>query len=240
MCRERRAVRPVAPKPTDKRVWASVERSMSEVLDEVFAEAARRDPKRERTWVMLVDGLEGQLSEVDAAIKRHKAKVIVVQDFVHVLEYLWKAAWCLHREGDVAAEAWVQVHALDILRGKVSDVAAGMRRSATRRGLSQADRKPIDTCADYLLKNRERFDYSRALKLGLPIASGVIEGACRHLVKHRMECSGARWSLKGAEAVLRLRALRMSGDWDEYVAFHKRAERQRNYPAPYAQTRLAA
>lgn len=240
MIAEEKADRAPQPKPSDKRVWASVERSPSDVLDEAFAEARRRDPKGERTWVMLVDGHRGQLGEVYAAIERHKARVIVVQDFVHVLEYLWEAVWCLYEEGDVAAEIWVREHALDILRGKVSDVAAGMRRSATRRGLSQKERKPLDTCAEYLLKNRERLNYAEALKQGLPIATGVVEGACRHLVKHRMECSGARWSLQGAEAVLQLRALRMSGDWDAYVAFHKQAERRRNYPAPYAELPKAA
>jgi hypothetical protein len=224
------ALRPAAPKPVNKRVWASVQHTVAEVLDEAFAEAKRRDPEGERAWVMLVDGQEEQLRQVYAAIERHEAEVIVIQDFVHVLEYLWQAAWCLHKEGDPAAEQWVQLHAIDILKGKSSDVAAGMRRSATRRDLSQSERQPLDKCAEYLLKNRERLDYARALRGGLPIATGVIEGACRHLVKQRMECSGARWSLTGAEAVLRLRALRMSGDWDEYIDFHKREEGLRNYP----------
>lgn len=227
---EPNASREAPPKPTDKRVWASVERSMAQVLDDVFEEARRRDPSGQRTWVMLVDGLEEQLRQVYAAVERHGAEVIVVQDFIHVLEYLWQAAWCLHEEGDPAAERWVQQHAIDILEGKSSDVAAGMRRSATRRDLSQSQRAPLDKCAEYLLKNRERLKYAHALQEGLPIATGVVEGACRHLVKQRMECSGARWSLQGAEAVLRLRALHMSGDWDDYVEFHKRQERQRNYP----------
>ncbi|MGH7743526.1 MAG: ISKra4 family transposase [Steroidobacteraceae bacterium] len=230
------ASRPAPPKPVNKRVWASVQHTPAEVLNEAFAEAKRRDPQGERSWVMLVDGQEEQLRQVYAAIERHEAEVTVIQDFVHVLEYLWQAAWCLHKEADPAAERWVQLHAIDILQGKSSDVAAGMRRSATRRDLSQSERKPLDTCAEYLLKNRERLDYAPALRGGLPIATGVVEGACRHLVKHRMECSGARWSLAGAEAVLRLRALRMSGDWDEYLKFHKSQERLRNYP----EERLAA
>jgi len=230
------ASRPTAPKPQNKRVWASVEHAPSEVLDEAFAEAQRRDPKAQKTWVMLVDGLEEQLRQVYAAIERHDADVLVIQDFIHVLEYLWSATWCLHNEGDPAAEAWVKRQATALLEGKASDVAAGMRRSATWRGLSQKKREPIDTCAEYLLKNRERLRYDLALKKGLPIATGVVEGACRHLVKQRMECSGARWSLQGAEAVLRLRALRMSGDWDEYLAFHQDQERLRNYP----EQRLAA
>jgi hypothetical protein len=80
-----------------------------------------------------------------------------------------------------------------------------------------------------LLKNKERFDYATALANGWPIATGIIEGACRHLVKDRMDLTGARWSLDGAEAVLRLRSLRTSGDFEEYMAFHHRQERQRNY-----------
>ncbi len=104
-----------------------------------------------------------------------------------------------------------------------------MRRSATRQGLSQAARAPVDKCTDYLLKNKERFDYATALANGWPIATGIIEGACRHLVKDRMDLTGARWSLDGAEGVLRLRSLRASGDFEKYMAFHHRQERRRNY-----------
>jgi hypothetical protein len=229
-----------APKPINKRVWASVQHSMQEVLAETLEEAWRRDPEGKRTWVVLVDGHEEQLRQVYAAIERSGAEAIVIQDFIHVLEYLWLAARCLYKEDDPAGEEWVKEHATDVLRGKSSDVAAGMRRSATRRGLSQAARAPLDKAAQYLLKNRERLNYARALQIGAPIATGVIEGACRHLVKQRMECSGARWSLDGAEAVLRLRAVRMSGDWDAYCAFHRARERLRNYPEYGQDERLAA
>lgn len=232
--------RPPAPKPHYKRVWASVERTLAEVLDAAFAEPRRRDPNDQREWVVLVDGLKEQLRQVYAAAKRHGAKVTVILDFVHVLEYLWDVAWCLHEEGDPKAERWVREHAIAILHGKSSTVAAGMRRSATRRGLSEAGRAPLDRCAGYLLNNRKHLGYASALEHGWPIATGVVEGACRHLVKRRMEVSGARWSLNGAEAVLRLRALRMSGDWDEYLGFHNRAERRRNYPESYVSLLEAA
>jgi len=87
----------------------------------------------------------------------------------------------------------------------------------------------VDKCASYLLKNKKRLDYATALKNGWPIATGVIEGACRYLVKDRMDITGARWSLAGAEAVLRLRAMHSAGDLDEYLNFHQRQERMRNY-----------
>ena len=220
---------PKRPKVRNKRVWASLRQTPAEVIEEMFAEAERRDPKQERTWLVLVDGQEAQQREVEAAIARHRTDVVVIQDFVHVLEYLWKAAYCFHADGTPEAETWVLERAYALLQGKVSDVAAGMRRSATRQGLSEEARAPVDKCADYLLKNKERFDYATALANGWPIATRIIEGACRHLVKDRMDLTGARWSLGGAEAVLRLRSLRASGDFEEYMAFHHRQERQRNY-----------
>jgi hypothetical protein len=217
------------PKVRNKRVWASLRQPPAEVIEQLFAEAQRRDPQHERTWLVLVDGQEAQRREVEAAMARHRADVVVIQDVVHALEYLWKAAYCFHVEGTEEAEAWVLAHALALLKGKVSEVAAGMRRSATRKGLSPETRAPVDKCADYLLKNKGRFDYATALAKGWPIATGIIEGACRHLVKDRMDLTGARWSLEGAEAVLRLRSLRASGDFEDYMAFHYRKERQRNY-----------
>ncbi len=120
-----------------------------------------------------------------------------------------------------------------ILEGKSSLVAAGMRRSATKRKLSSEERKSVDTCARYLLNNSAYLKYDEYLKLGLPIATGVIEGACRHLIKDRMDITGARWSLKGAEAVLRLRSLYISGDWHEYWRFHSQQEHRRNHRCLY-------
>ena len=219
----------IRPKVRNKRVWASLRQSPAEVVEQLFAEAQRRDPLHERTWLVLVDGQEAQLGEVEMAIATHRVDTVVIQDFVHALEYLWKAAYCFHADGTEEAEAWVQAHALALLKGKVSDVAAGMCRSATRKNLSQEAREPVDKCANYLLKNKTRFDYATALTNGWPIATGIIEGACRHLVKDRMDLTGARWSLEGAEAVLHLRSLRASGDFEDYMVFHNCQEHQRNY-----------
>jgi hypothetical protein len=120
-----------------------------------------------------------------------------------------------------------------ILFGDSSQVAAGMRRSATLRGLTKRRRKTVDACANYLLGHTRYLRYDRYLAAGLPIATGVVEGACRHLIADRMDLTGARWSLAGAEAVLRLRALRSSGDFDEYWRFHERCEYERNHASRY-------
>ena len=104
-----------------------------------------------------------------------------------------------------------------------------MRRTATNRGLSPSRRAAADTCADYLITYKAYLRYDEYLAAGFPIATGVIEGACRYLVKDRMDITGARWSVQGAESVLRLRALRASGDFEAYWAFHQDCELHRNH-----------
>jgi len=222
------------PRPEHKRVWASLRQEMSEVIADAFAEAARRDPDRRKRWVVLVDGDPTQIRRIRAAARKARRRIVLVLDFVHVLEKLWKASYCLHQEGTPQAEQWVLERLARILKGESSAVAAGMRRSATRQGLAAGKRKAIDDCARYLVKNRSRLRYDEYLRDGLPIATGVIEGACRHLVCDRMDITGARWSLDGAEAVLRLRALQSSGDFDQYWEFHEQAEHRRVHGSRYA------
>jgi hypothetical protein len=207
------------PRARNKRVWASVAKAAEEVIEEVFDEACRRDPQHQRSWVMLVDGNRQQLHRIRGALRKRRMVVPVVLDFIHVLEYLWRAAYCLHGEGTPTAERWVHQRATAILLGHSSNVAAGIRRSATMRKLTGKDRKVVVRCADYLLNHRDLLRYDHALAAGLPIATGVVEGACRHVVKDRMDVTGARWSLAGAEAILRLRSLKASNDLAEYWSF---------------------
>ena len=121
-----------------------------------------------------------------------------------------------------------------ILQGKAKDVAAGIRRRASTLHLSPAKRKKADEAARYLVNKAEHLDYPTALSRGWPIATGVIEGACRHLVKDRMDITGARWSAEGAEAVLQLRALRANGEFDAYWRYHLSQERERVHGSRYA------
>ncbi len=211
----------------NKRVWASVEREAETVIEEAFLEARQRDPAQKRQWVVLIDGLPHQIKLIKKVMKGLNVKATLVMDFIHVLEYLWKAAWCFFDKGDDAVEEWIAEKSVNILNGQCSQVAKGIRLSATKRKIT--DRGNIDKCADYLLKNKVRLQYGEALKEGFPIASGVIEGACRHLINDRLDITGARWSLEGAEAVLKLRSLKSSGDFEDYWKFHKKASRQRNY-----------
>lgn len=220
------------PRPAHKRVWASLEKEMQEVVDEAFREALGRDPDHPRRWVVLVDGNKDQIACVRRAAAKVGAKLTILLDVIHVLEYLWKAAYCFHKDGTPEAEQWVTKRLRMLLDGvSASEVAAGMTRSATLHLL--AKREAVDVCAKYLCKHRDLLHYAEALRDGLPIATGVIEGACRYLVRDRMDRTGARWSLRGAEAVLKLRAICAGGDFDAYWQFHLQAEYQRNHASKY-------
>lgn len=199
----------------------------------VFDEADRRDPHHQRRWVALVDGNAHQIDRIQAQAAQRQVDVAIVVDFIHVLEYLWGAAWCFFAEADPAAENWVQDRALAVLEGNATDVAAGIRRRATAARLTTAKRRKADLCATYLINKAPYLDYPTALAAGWPIATGVIEGACRHLVKDRMDITGARWGLDGAEAVLKLRAVRTNDDLDAYWRFHLRQERHRVHESRY-------
>ena len=200
------------PRATGKWLTASVTDDIPAVIAAAFGEAQRRDPGHRRSWIALVDGNRTQIEAITAEAARRGVTMPVICDFVHVLEYTWKAAWSFFDKGDPDAETWVAAQAARILQGKAATVAAGIRRRATTFGYSPAEREGADACADYLTAKKPYLDYATALAKGWPIATGVIEGACRHLVKDRMDITGARWGLDGAEAILKLRALIANGD----------------------------
>lgn len=223
------------PRPTNKRVWASISHTPQRVIDDAFDEAARRDPDHRRRWIVLVDGNRDQLRRIQRAAGKLGVEITIVLDIVHVLEYLWRAAYAFHPEGSDAAEGWVEARLLALLNGRTAgEIAKSLRLMIKSHDLDATRAKPVERAASYLVKNTRLLHYDRALADGLPIATGVIEGACRYLVKDRMGRTGARWSLTGAEAVLQLRALRASGDFDDYWAFHLAKEHERTHQSRYA------
>jgi hypothetical protein len=218
------------PRPQNKMVTASVQKSQTQGIQAMFDEAERRDPEHDREVVVLVDGEERQLQKVEQEAKSRKWSVTIVLDLIHVLHYLWKAALALCKAQKLEAEREVQSYLLLLLTGSARDLAAILERQAKKQRLSAKARKSVDKCVEYLRKNHKYLNYRRYLSKGYPIATGVIEGACRHLIQDRMGITGARWDLPGAEAILRLRALWTNGDWDAYWTFHKQQEALRNAP----------
>lgn len=212
--------------PEQKRVFASLKQSKEEVIDEMAREMERRDPDRTKSWACVCDGEHA----LQRRVEKRLPGVVLVLDLLHVLEYLWKAAYVFHEEGSRKARDWVKKRALWILEGKASQVIKGLRQSVSKRKLRGEKKKTLLGVASYFWNNRSRMKYDRYLADGLPIASGSVEGACKNLVKDRMERSGMRWSEDGAEAMLKLRAAYLSRDFDEYWRFHVRAEQLRLHP----------
>lgn len=222
-----------APKARSKWLCGSVNDTAAEVVAAVFDQAEARDPDHSRTWVVLVDGAPHQIDLINAEAQARGVKVHIVIDIVHVLEYLWGAGHGLHASGDKTIEAWVARTARTVLAGDCGKAAAAIRAAAEQAGITAGHHKGIDDAVAYLTHKAEYLRYDTALAAGWPIATGIIEGACRHLVKDRLDITGARWGLAGAEAVLKLRALRANGDFDTYWAWHEQQEFTRNHQARY-------
>jgi len=228
------------PEAEGKTLFASVRNPIAEVIADAFAEADRRDPGHARPWLAVIDGNNAQIAAISALAAKHQVKVTILIELIHVTQYLWKAANSFFYPGQPEARAWIREQTAKILDGKHRDVRAGIRRRATAWGYSPAERAGADECARYLENKQDYLDYPAFLKAGWPVASGLIEGAARWLIKDRMEVTGARWSLDGAEAVLKLRALEGNGDFDAYFDYHLKQEKLRNHDSRYQQPQAIA
>ena len=191
----------------------------------------RRRLARRRKPVDVVCVMDGQKSLWDMkATFQPDLPTVEILDLLHVTSRLWKAAHLFHPQDLPAAEAFVRQQTLHILRGQVKSVIHSLRSRATRRGLAAAARKSLQVICNYFAKNRARMRYDEYLQKGYPIASGVIEGACRHVVKDRLERTGMSWTRGGAQALLHLRAIATSDHWDAYQTYRAEHETQRLYP----------
>jgi len=221
------------PRPEQKRVWASVSKEKRDVFQEMADEGQQRT-SAVKTAAFVCDGANILQDLAKTILKPQFAGTritfVIVLDLLHVLGYLWKAAFAFFSEGDREVEVWVGNYLRLILEGQAGIVAGALRNLATQRGLQGSKREAVEKAADYFLNNKEYMHYKRYLELGLPIASGVIEGTCKHLVNDRFDISGARWGLEGAEALLKLRSIYQSGDWQDYWKFHIKREQERLRP----------
>ena len=215
-----------APGPEHKRIWASLIAGKDTVIQDAKKEMDRRDPCGTKKRIVVTDGERALQYRVCAAMKG----IRLILDFLHVLEKLWACAHIFHKEGSGHAVEFVRERALRILRGEVGQVVKGLRQMATKRKVKGKRRKTLLNVAAYYYRNRSRMRYDQYLAEGLPIASGSVEGACKNLIKDRMERSGMRWTPATAEAMLQMRAVYLSGDFEEYWNYHADQEQARLYP----------
>jgi len=224
------------PQPQHKHVWASLscdddEEAISSV-DIVYPWLAdqvdKRNPEAGKEMVHLGDGQPCLWEARREYLPLENATDIL--DIVHVASYVWQAAHVFYREGSDEAETFARQRLLRMLHGQSDRVVRGLREMGTKRGLAGTKKKALNKVCGYLESNRERMHYDVYLSKGYPIASGVIEGACRHLVKDRMERAGMHWTPRGAQAMLQVRSMYVNGEWETYQNFRRECETKRLYP----------
>lgn len=222
------------PVAQHKRVWSSLTYDEGDThVDaetQVFTWMAREADARRREGQPIVCLMDGQRSLWTSCTTHLPCEgVVEVLDLLHATSYLWDAAYLFHAEGSNEASAFVRNRTLRLLRGEVGYVIGGLRQMATKRGLSATKRNKLTRICNYFHRNRHRMRYDECLAVGFPIASGVIEGACRHLVKDRMERAGMRWTIDGAQAMLDLRSTYINDQWSSLQAHRIRQETRRLY-----------
>jgi len=202
-----------------------------------YDEADRRDPQHTRQRVFLVDGNKQQITAIETQAGERGLKVPVLIDYLHVSGYIGKGAAALHPGDPVAAGQWADGQRLRVLHGRakavactIASVAAKARSSPRTRHLDLTD---MDKAVTYLTSNHKHMKYDKALANGWPIATGMIEGACRFVIEDRFGITGARWSPDGAEVVLKLRAIVVNGDLDDYMNYYKERYRSEHHLARY-------
>ncbi len=194
----------------------------------MWEELWRRNCDWGKEMVHLCDGQESLWEARHEYLPGHNTTDIL--DLLHVTPRLWQAAHVFHKEKSTAAELFVRERLLKVLQGQGELVVRGLREMATKRGLTGNKKATLSKMCAYLEHNRDRMRYDEYLAKGYPIASGVIEGACRHLVKDRMERAGMHWTRTGAQAMLDVRSIYTNGDWDKYQTYRIQSEAAKLYP----------
>jgi hypothetical protein len=225
------------PEARDKRVAASITESIEDMIAAAYDEAGRRDPQRVRQRVFLVDGNKQQITAIEAEAAERGLKVPVLTDCIHVSGYLGKAAAALHPGDPQAAGQRAGGQLLRVLHGRAKAVAATLASVAAKTRANprtrHLDLTDMDKAVTYLTNNHQHMRYDKALAAGWPIATGMIEGACRFLIEDRSGITGARWSPDGAEDILKLRATIVNGDLDHYMRYCKERYRDEYHLARY-------
>ena len=225
------------PKPCHKRVRGAILRDENDKTcpqnEEIFSWIAKeiqtRDPQGVKPLVMIMDGQESLWNSGLKALPEKTYKVTEILDIIHVTSYIWEAANVFFEPKSAKARAYAYKHIRWILNSQVTKVVRALRRKARRMGLGAGQVEKINKVCGYLENHAHRMLYKDYLEQGYPIASGVIEGACRNVVKDRMEHSGMRWTMPGAHAMLALRSIQLSGLWDEFTCQRMKMENKRLY-----------
>jgi hypothetical protein len=159
----------------------------------------------------------------------HFPAYTLILDVMHATEYLWDTATALLGETHPQRTAWVRAYLEPLLAGQIEAVITALEAEGKDPTCTVTQRQAVRRTVGYYRRNRPYMCYDEYLAQGWPIGTGVVEGACRHLVKDRLEQSGMRWTQDGAQRGLDLRAVRINGHWERYWPFHRHHHHQRLY-----------
>jgi hypothetical protein len=215
------------PVPVGKEVRATLE-GKDTAFERLVDRVDQRDGAHIDHRVALTDGDDALQRQVES----RWSTFTLVLDIIHASEYLWHAANAWLGETHPERTAWVRERLLLILSDKTEAVIQDLASKLDTPSLSASQRDTLSTTIGYYQRNLPYMRYGSYLARGWPIGTGVVEGACGHLVKDRMERSGMRWTRGGAQAILDLRAVRINDDWDDYQTFHRHRQHQRLYHRP--------
>lgn len=221
---------PFKPKPQTKLVWGS----LSEGPENTVARLEQAITERLCWGSELVCILDGEKS-LWRLVYQYFPMAFFVLDIFHVLEHLSEAAHCLYKEKSPEAKRFVRERLMMLLIGNAGQMIGGLKQILTKRSLSKTQKYTLDKVIGYLERNKQHMRYDVCLERGYPIGSGVIEGVCRNLINDRLELTGMRWTVQGAESVIRLRAVYINKDWKEFWRFRRKSERRRLYETPLEQ-----
>ena len=183
----------------------------------------KRSTNKDKNIVILIDGDRGLEKAIDKAIEAKGIQdrvIFKVLDFIHVVEYLWKAANIYYGEKSLQRITWVREHSLLLLQGKTDDVLKDLHELIKHGKYQTAKHRMIKKVIKYLSNHKHMMNYKECLARGFPISTGAIESACGHFVQSRMERNGMRWSIKGAKNILNLRSVRKNKDWENYMKYY--------------------
>lgn len=211
------------------RYIASVELPKKDVMEDIKAEIKDKSFDSE-PLVCVMDGAKSLCKIFNNVFEDIKNKVLIL-DIIHVLEYIWLIAHTKHKEGSKEAKLYVYEKLLLLLKGKVGTYIMELQKEMSSSKWKLKQRGTFLKVIKYLQNHKEYMRYDQYLSRGYPIGTGVVESACSHIVKNRMEISGARWGINGAESILRLRSIVKSNDWDKYWEFWTQNVRTRDCPS---------
>lgn len=226
------------PPPKHKRVRGALLRNAQGKTDpqsdEIFGwmadEVRQRGLPGKKTLVMIMDGQESLWSSGLKQLPEEQFVITEILDLIHATSYIWSASHVFHRKGSPEAIAFAKQQIRCLLNNGVNEVITTLRRKSQQSDLASTANETLETVCGYFVNHAHRMRYKDYLDQGLPVASGVIEGACRNLVKDRMEQSGMRWTMKGAHAMLGLRSIQLSDLWEDFMQVWREGESQRLYP----------